>query len=121
MDRSKARKRWSWFLILIGLIAMFIGAIDPLEGSVIILPGSALVALGALVGKVPRRKLLYWAFGLTAFGIATMFVMSAFGGVGGNSGHSRWWLLVFLPYPVGWIIEVIGAILSLRKPAAATD
>ncbi len=115
MDRTETRKRLSWFLILIGLIAMVIGAIDPLEGSVIILPGSALVALGALIGKVPRRKLLYWAFGLTAFGIATMFVTSAFGGV------ARWWLLVFLPYPVGWIIEVIGAILSLWETAAAAD
>ena len=121
MDRTETRKRLSWFLILIGLIAMFVGAIDPLEGSVIILPGSPLVPLGALAGKVPRRKLIYWAFGLTAFGIATMFVMSAAGGVGGNSGHSRWWLLLFLPYPIGWIIEVIGAILSFKRPTAEAE
>ena len=35
-----ARKLWSRILIIVGGIAMLLGAIDPLEGSLLILPGS---------------------------------------------------------------------------------
>lgn len=96
---------------------MLIGAIDPLEGSVIILPGSGVIALGALLGKSRHRRLLYWAFGLLAAGVGAMFVLSLSGGSGGSGGRSNWWLLVVLPYPVGWIMGLAGVILSLRKPA----
>lgn len=37
---------WTWALVILGLSAM-LGAIDPLEGSFVILPGAALVAGGA--------------------------------------------------------------------------
>jgi len=36
---------WSRVLTVVGVAGMLIGAIDPLEGSIIILPGSALVTL----------------------------------------------------------------------------
>jgi K+-transporting ATPase A subunit len=80
---------------------MLIGAIDPLEGSLIILPAAGLVALGALLGKSRHRRLLCWSFILVAVGIGALWVLSAFGGVGGRTGRSMWWLLVVLPYPVG--------------------
>jgi len=104
-------------LFIVGLIAMLIGAVDPVESSVIILPGISVVALGALLGKSRHRRLLYWAFGLLAAGVGGMFVLSMLGGTGGSSGRSNWWLLVVLPYPVGWIIGLAGVILSLRKRA----
>jgi hypothetical protein len=109
------RTPWPHVLVIVGLIAMLIGAVDPLEGSLIILPGSGLAALGALLGQSRRRRLLYWAFGLIAVGVGAMFVLSGFGGTGGSSGSSNWWLLVVLPYPVGWIIGLVGVILSLRE------
>lgn len=113
----KARTRWSHVLVIVGLIGMLIGAIDPLEGSLIILPGSGVVALSALLGQSRHRRLLYWAFGLTAVGVGAMFVLSMFGGTGGRSGrgHSNWWALVILPYPVGWIMGLVGIILSFRE------
>jgi hypothetical protein len=92
---------------------MLIGAIDPLEGSFIILPGSGLVALGAFLGKSRYRKLLLWAFILIAVGVGAMIGLSMFGGLGGNTGHSLWWGLVILPYPIGWIIGIIGIVLRL--------
>jgi len=94
---------------------MLIGAIDPLEGSVIILPGSGVIALGALLGKSRHRRLLYWALGFLAAGVGAMFVLSMLGGTGGSSGRSNWWLLVVVPYPVGWIMGLAGVILSLRE------
>jgi hypothetical protein len=106
--------RWPRVLLVIGLAAMLIGAADPLEGSVIILPGSGLVALGAHFGGSAQRRRLWWAFGLIAAGVGIMFALSAVGGVGGSTGRSVWWALLALPYPIGWIAGLLCAILSLR-------
>ncbi len=110
------RTRWSVVLITVGLLAMLIGAIDPLEGSFIILPGSGMVALGVFLEQSRYRALLSCAFALIAFGVGAMFVLSAMGGIGGTSGHSMWWGLLILPYPLGWIIGLVGAVLALIKP-----
>jgi len=58
----KGATRWSRILVIVGLVAMLIGAIDPLEGSLVILPGTGMVALGALLGNSRHRKLLYRRF-----------------------------------------------------------
>jgi hypothetical protein len=102
---------------------MVIGAIDPLEGSLIILPGTGMVALGALLGKSRYRKFLYWSFALVAVGVGALFGVSALGGFGGRSGLSLWWAIVILPYPIGWIMAIVGAIKRLRegsKPSVPT-
>jgi hypothetical protein len=106
---------WSRILVIMGLIAMVIGAIDPLEGSLVILPGTGLVALGALLGSSRHRILLYWSFFLVAVGVGALWGLSALGGFGGNSGRSNWWGLVLLPYPVGWVMGLVGAIRRLRE------
>jgi len=106
---------WSRILVIMGLIAMVIGAIDPLEGSLVILPGTGLVALGALLGSSRHRILLYWSFFLVAVGVGALWGLSALGGFGGNSGRSNWWGLVLLPYPVGWIMGLVGSIRRLRE------
>jgi hypothetical protein len=99
-------------LVIVGLVVMLLGAFDPLEGSLLILPGSGLVALGSFLGKTPERRLLCWAFVLVAVGVGAMFGLSAVGGIGGQSGHSVWWLLTVLPYPAGWLIG-LGGVLAL--------
>jgi hypothetical protein len=93
-------------------IAMLVGTIDPLEGSLLILPGSGLVALGLFLGKAERRLLRdwLWVFGLIAIGVAALFALSAIGGIGGKSGHSMWLGVLILPYPVGWIMALVSAI-----------
>ena len=116
-----ATTSWSRLLVIIGLAGMLLGAIDPLEGSLIILPGTSLVVLGALLGKSRRRVLLYCSLALVAIGVGTMFVLSAFGGTGSSTGLSNWWALVLLPYPVGWVMGLTGGILALvesfKRPA----
>ena len=112
-----ARRLWSWILKVVGGIAMLVGAIDPLEGSLLILPGSGLVALGVYLGTKARRTVLYWtwAFILVAAGVAAMFALSAVGGIGGRSGHSMWWGLLILPYPAGWLMALAGGVIGLVR------
>jgi len=94
MNEAARRSR---FLGIVGLVAMLIGAVDPLEGSLVILPGIGLVALGAWLGNSRYRKLLSWSFVLVAVGVGEMWGLSAIGGLGGSTGRSEWWALVVLP------------------------
>jgi len=70
-----ARNLWSRILIIVGGIAMLVGAIDPMEGSLLILPGSGLVALGTHLGKGERRLITYrvWVFILVAIGVGALW------------------------------------------------
>ena len=108
----RGRIPWSLILVVVGLFVMLVGAVDPLEGSFVILPGSGMVAFGAFVGKSRYRTLLSWAFVLIAGGVGAMVVFTALGGIGGNSGRSLWWGLLVLPYPLGWIMGLVGAVLG---------
>ena len=107
--------RWSRILVIVGLVAMALGAFDPLEGSLVVLPGTGLVALGARLGNSRHRILLDWSFVLVAVGVGTLLGLSVLGGFGGPSGRSNWWALALLPYPVGWIMGLVGAIRRLRE------
>lgn len=109
----KAAQLWSRILVIAGFVLMLVGAIDPLEGSLVILPGCAMVAAGAFLGRSRHRRLLFCGFILLAVGIGILWLMSAFGGFGGDTGRSMWWALSLLPYPVGWIICLVGAILRM--------
>lgn len=83
---------------------MLLGGIDPMEGSLAVLPGSGLFALAAYLGQAGRAvlRVRLVIFLLIAIGVGALWGMSAFGGVGGKSGHSAWWLLLVLPYMLGW-------------------
>jgi len=94
---------------------MLVGAVDPLEGSFVILPSIGLVTIGAFLGKSRYVKLLAWSFLLVLFGVGAMVVFSWWGGLGGNSGHSLWWALFIAPYPMGFVGAQIGAILALAE------
>jgi hypothetical protein len=100
-------------MVIVGLLGMLIGAIDPLEGSVVILTAVTVAALGSFMGKGRHRSLMLWSLAFVAVGVAALFVLSWFGGVGGPRGHSWWWAVVLVPYPIGWIMGLVGAILTL--------
>lgn len=105
---------WTPFVLLcIGLVGMLLGAVDPLEGSLVILPSCALVAFGAYLGASRFRGLHYWAIGLVTVGVTLLFILSAMGGFGGNTGRSMWWAIVLLPYPIGWFLGLVAAVLAL--------
>jgi hypothetical protein len=89
---------------------MLAGAVDPIEGSAIILPGSALFALGTYVGHAERWIIVYrvWVFILIAVGVGALWWLSSVGGFGGTSEYSAWWGLLVLPYPIGWWMGICG-------------
>lgn len=104
-------------LLTVGSVAMLIGALDPLEGSLVILPGSAVVTLGTFLshGKCGLLSYWIWIFILIAIGVGAMFALSAVGGIGGGSGHSAWWGLLIVPYPVGWIMGIVSLVSRLVR------
>ena len=73
-----AQMLWSRILKVIGGIAMVVGTFDPMEGSLLILPGSGLVAVVMYLGGKDRRTVLYWtwAFILIAVGVGALFGLS---------------------------------------------
>lgn len=96
---------------------MLLGAVDPLEGSLLIVPGSGMVALGTALAKLPRLTVRYWTctFGLIALGVVAMFILSAFGGIGGKHGKPAWWGITITPYPVGLILALAGGIVAVMR------
>ena len=81
-----------------------------MEGSVIILPGSLLVALGTFLGHAERKWIAYrvWVFILVAIGVGALWGLTMIGGIGGKSGHSMWWGVLILPYLIGWSMGIWG-------------
>jgi hypothetical protein len=121
VEEHMKRTVWSRILVIVGLLGMLIGALDPLEGSLIVLPGIGVAALGAFFSRSRYRLRLYTAFIMAAVGVGALFALSAYGGFGGTTGRSMWWGLLVLPYPLGWIVGLIGGILvlvqSFRHPS----
>jgi hypothetical protein len=102
-------------LFWIGAAALVLGAIDPLEGSFVIVAGAGAAMAAAHLGGLRGRRLLDWGGALAALGVAALVGMSAAGGIGPSTGRSYWWSLLVLPYPVGWLLSLSGAVRSLRE------
>ena len=107
MNKRKLLSQWLFITVGIG---MAVGAVDPLEGSVVILPSSLVMALGTLLGNNERRLVLYRmvVFILIAIGVWSMLWLSGVGGFGGKSEYSMWWGLLVLPYLLGWSMGIWG-------------
>lgn len=104
------RGEWTRMFDVAGFIGMLVGAVDPLEGSVLIVLGSGLVALGAFLTHDTRSLVAYRTvvFILIAAGVAALWGVGAVGGFGGSSGRSMWWGALLLPYVAGWVMAVWG-------------
>ena len=105
-----AHNRWADVLANVGFAAMLVGAIDPLEGALVILPGSGLVMLGAFLGHGEPSFKIYrlWVFVLITVGVVALFWLSMLGGFGPPE-RSTWWGVLVLPYLVGWVMGIVGA------------
>ncbi|MBK7696217.1 MAG: hypothetical protein IPI30_18405 [Saprospiraceae bacterium] len=111
---------WLRLVFILGLIAVIAGALDPLEGSVVIAVGSVLLALSTNLTKDRHEKIFLYSALLIVFGVTSLFYLSSLGGFGGTSSLSWWWGLLIVPYPLGWLIT-IGTLLyrAFKKKAAS--
>lgn len=99
--------KYNRILYIIGVVALIIGTIDPLEGSVVIAGGSACLALSTYLKNDRQWRIFLLSSILIVTGTFFLFYFSSLGGFGGKSTLSWWWGLLIVPYPVGWLMTVI--------------
>lgn len=110
------RAAWTRPLLIIGTLGLVVGTIDPLEGSVLIVAGVALITLAAFLGGSRHRRLLASSLVIIGAGVAGMWIISGYGGVGGDTGRSMWWLVpILVPYVLGWLLAVVGTVRLFRE------
>ncbi len=110
-DRRLRRARlFGWA----GLVVSFATAVDPLEGFPCALVGGLLAVYAAWLARNRWLRLLAWGLGLAVVGCAAMLVLTARGGFGGTRGIAPVWGLTAVPYPVGWLMVLVGSVLSVR-------
>jgi hypothetical protein len=101
--------------MITGFIAFTVGFVDPLEGSILVVSGIILLALGAFIVKSYQLKMITLSLVLVLLGVGAMWILSSYGGVGGSTGRSYCWALIIVPYPIGWIIGLITGIRLIRE------
>lgn len=109
----KEKKKWMRIIHILGVILLIAGAVDPLEGSIVIATGILLITLSAFKTRDRHRKLFLGSGIMIAAGVFFMFYFSSLGGFGSETGLSWWWSLFILPYPAGWLISVSALIFRL--------
>lgn len=92
---------------ILGVVLFLLGTLDPLEGSVLILAGSILLAIVSHLFRDPQHRWYRLAAVLILFGVAALWILSAFGGFGGENDLAYGWAVLILPYPVGWLMLLV--------------
>ncbi len=105
--KTKKQPNWIRIIYIIGVVALIVGAIDPLEGSVLIISGSALLAFSTFLKHDRHWKIFLASFIMIAVGVFFLFYFSSLGVFGGNSTLSWWWGTLIIPYPAGWFMAII--------------
>ena len=112
---QSALRRRARSLIIAGLLVMVVAALDPLEGSIVVVLGGGMVALGARLRGSKHLVYLYWCLVMLVVGVAALWGLSAIGGFGGTSGRSYFWGLLIVPYPIGWLASLFGGVRALGE------
>jgi len=120
-QRMKGKTKWKRIIYIIGVIALIVGALDPLEGFVVIAAGSSLITLSTYLTKDRDWKIFLASVIMIIIGVCFMFYFSSLGGFGGTSSLSWWWGILILPYPLGWLISIILLIVRAVKNAKPKD
>jgi predicted transglutaminase-like protease len=105
-----AKLDWKHIICIFGIIAIIIGAIDPLEGSLLVVLGSTLLGLSTYLKHDRHWKIFFISTMLIFMGVIFLFYFSSLGGFGGKSTLSMWWGLHILPYTIGWLLAIVTLI-----------
>jgi NADH:ubiquinone oxidoreductase subunit 6 (subunit J) len=114
-EQMKKKINWTRVIYIIGVIALIIGAVDPMEGSVVIASGSTFIALSTFLTHDRHWKIFLVSFIMISIGVLFLFYLSSLGGFGGTSTRSWWWGILIIPYPVGWLIAIVVLIIRAVK------
>lgn len=90
-----------------GVVFFLLGTVDPLEGSVLVALGAGVLAWVTHIAKEPHHKYYRIAAILIFIGVVCLWVLSAYGGFGGDTGRSDAWAWILVPYPVGWLMVLV--------------
>ena len=107
METGIKKKRWLQVGFILGVVLVLLGTLDPLEGSILILAGSILLAIVSYLFRDPQHKWYRIAAMLILFGVLALWILSALGGFGGESELAYGWALLILPYPAGWLMLLV--------------
>ena len=107
MDAEVKRRRWLQAGFILGVVLFLLGTLDPLEGSVLILAGSILLAVVSHFFGDPQQKWYRIAAILVLFGVLALWILSTLGGFGGENDLAKGWAVLILPYPVGWMMLLV--------------
>jgi hypothetical protein len=110
--KMKKAINWKRIIYVIGVVALIIGAADPMEGSVVIAAGSLLTAVSTFFMRDRHWRIFMACMILILTGVYFLFFLSSLGGFGGSSDLSWWWGVFILPYPVGWLTLIV--LLTIR-------
>jgi multisubunit Na+/H+ antiporter MnhB subunit len=117
----KEKMKWTRIVYIIGVTALIVGALDPMEGSVVIASGSALISLSTYLTRDKHWKIFLLSLIMIFIGVFFLFYLSSLGGFGGSATLSWWWGTLILPYPVGWLISIVIMIIrAVKKPKQPT-
>ena len=111
----KEKTNWKKFAFITGAVLLIAGAFDPLEGSVIIAAGSILVTVSTNLSNDKHHFLFLTSMIMILFGVYFMFYFSLLGGFGGKSSLLKWWGLLIVPYPAGWLLSIVLFIIRAIK------
>lgn len=104
---DKKHKRWLQAGFILGVFLILLGTLDPLEGSLLILAGSVLLAVVTHLFRDPQHRWYRLAALLIFTGVLALWVLYALGGFGGESGLGYGWTVLILPYPAGWLMLLV--------------
>ncbi|OJW81105.1 MAG: hypothetical protein BGO69_03315 [Bacteroidetes bacterium 46-16] len=101
------------YVYIISIIALLLGAADPMEGSIVIAAGAVLLALSAHFQKDRYSKIFIASALMIFFGVFNLWFVSSLGGF--DPKREWWWLVFIIPYPVGWIVSVVTLVVKAVK------
>jgi len=98
---------WTQIGYVTGIVLFILGSFDPMEGSILIAVGSVFIAVITRIKKDRHRRAFTANSLCIVFGVAFLFYLSYKGGFGGTSSLSWWWGILIIPYPLGWLLNVV--------------
>lgn len=102
---TNSKSLWNRRFYVTGIILIIIGALDPMEGSILIELGTLLLTITTQLSKDRHKFLFLISTLLISVGFFSLWFVSSLGGF--DPKTEWWWLIFILPYPIGWLALIV--------------